>query len=202
MKMFLIILILFSWSNLALSKSLKLGGSDTGGGSGYYRNGELLLKDFANCKLPEVVKQKNHFNIESISKSVSSLDSAQLAEFLAQNIQVQDSLVADLLLTAASRANFYLVDANLENNNNANKRLAVFKRPLGITIDKNLFNQLNSIHQIGLIFHETLRMVSIGFEIQLSENEIEEITCKAFSQSLSLENTSSIRKFLNDLAIR
>ena len=65
------------------AKKMKLGGSDTGGGTGYYRNSQLHLIDFKQCSLD----QKNSFelqniSIERISPNIGKLKSSDIGKML------------------------------------------------------------------------------------------------------------------------
>jgi hypothetical protein len=180
--------------------AVQKGGGDSGGGSGLSINSKLRLKDFAHC--PVQIKQLIQPEIKAvgISKKIDKLDSISIKNAIAQNASVSDSLLEKLIWAAAARANWYLVDASLKLSHETDSKLAIFKKPLGILIDADLFSQLPEVDKHGLLFHEALRMISIGFGINLTSSEIETITCKAYSnQPISVEQYPSLKTYFEKL---
>jgi hypothetical protein len=181
--------------SISLAKNLKLGGSDTGGGTGIFINNQLVLKDFANCSVEPIKELYLYKESDPITNSITRINSVTIADAILKNARFDNPIFEKILLTATKRANFYLVDATIEG-----AKLAIFKRPLGILIDKNLFAKLNPANQIGLLFHESLRMLSIGFDFPIEESVLEKITCQSFSNlktQTSLEEYSQLNNFIS-----
>lgn len=171
----------------SFAKSLHMGGSDTGGGSGLIINNQLILQDFKNCPVIDTDK-KYPVTTEVISSSVEKLNASQIAKIIENNPKFSSEIFKKLMITSAMRANWYLVDANLLLDSPEKEKLAIFKRPLGILINKNLFNQLSNVNQQGLFFHETLRMLSIGLGFDIESSTLETLTCQAYSEEKSKIN--------------
>lgn len=179
-----------------------LGGSDTGGGTGYYLNSQLHLIDFKKCSLDSKRQYElQNISIEKITPHIEKLNSTDIGKLLENLDTFENQFFKSILIAAARRANFYFVDAELDQGNSKTQvRLATFKRPLGIIINKNHYKELSELERAGLLFHESLRMLSLGFDIQITEKEILTLTCLAFSQNakkISLSDYSELELFFS-----
>ncbi len=181
-RTFTLLSIILLMQTPSFAKGIRMGGSDTGGGSGFIVNNQLILQDFKNCPGLDDSREKFLLKSEEISTSVAKIDASQIAKLIEENPKFQNEILKKLMITSALRANWYFVDADLSLDNSESVKLAIFKRPLGILINKNLFNQLSSINQKGLLFHETLRMLSIGFGYEIDQQTLETLTCEAYSK--------------------
>jgi hypothetical protein len=196
MKLFLTILVLLNWSTVCHSKSIKLGGSDTGGGSGLYYNDKLILKDFQSCTGLKTLTKSWDIKEEIISNSISKLDSSMISEALTEIVIFNEPIEKAFFQMAINRTAIYLIYANLDRLDNNFEQLAIFKRPLGILINKNLFLKLDNTQKFGLLFHEALRMISIGLEIPIENQNLEKLTCTAFSKEINLEDYQELNNFI------
>ncbi len=170
-----------------LKKIIKMGGGDSGGGSVIVKNQNTILKDFQTS---ENIPMNSDFTIEKkqVSKNISTLNSANISDLIA-TLKIENLYFKYMLQIAAQKSLWFLVDHKLSLQNEYSRTntdiqtAAIYKRSIGILINKNIFENLPVTHQQGLLFHETLRMLSIGFGIDLSTTDIEEITNSVFSST-------------------
>jgi hypothetical protein len=157
------------------------GGDSGGGGSVILSNHQYYLKDFLNCKNLRTQRTELNLSGDIISDSLFKIDPKSILPIIKNSANLNNNLVHKMIWAAIARANWYSVDTDLQLDTDPDLKLAIFKRPIGIMINANLFSKLDHQNQMGLIFHEALRMLSLGFNIPLSTIEIEKITCHAFS---------------------
>jgi hypothetical protein len=174
------------------------GGSDSGGGSFLIKNNSLILKDFAGY---------NFFDSNNQKFKIKTTMTLSLTGF--QNIRLENSLY-DQLITLSNRQNNFgiskLLRIGLENIQfvattkklfiNSQRVAAVYKKKMGTFLDVEIFNALDANSQKGLIIHETLRQLSIGFELGLTEPEIEQLTRDIFLEK-QIDTTSANMNLLS-----
>lgn len=194
MKLIFLALIFYTILTNAFGKTIKMGGSDTGGGTGIYFQNEFILKDFKSCSTIQIKPINFLKNSENITDTITRLDSSEISNSILKFTHFNNLAFEKMMVAAINRANFYLIDATIEES-----KIAVYKKPLGILIDKNLFFKLSSTNQLGLLFHESLRMLSIGFDFPIEEDVLEGLTCQAFSLEnnlVKIENYNSLYTFI------
>lgn len=176
------------------------GGDSGGGGSVIINDNRYFLKDFQHCKNLRTEKTDLHLSGTIISDSLFKIDPKSIIPIIKNKANLSNNLVHKMIWAAIARANWYSVATDLQLDTDPDLKLAIFKRPIGIMINANLFSKLDQQNQMGLIFHEALRMISMGFNIPLSTTEIEEITCHAFSnQKFQLTRYPILNNYLLSL---
>lgn len=92
------------------------------------------------------------------------------------------------------------MNAELSLDDAEESKLAVFQRSIGILLDDKKLERLPAIDQLGLLYHESLRMISLGFRIALSTGEIEQITCSAFTNKrINVPQFASLKAYIDAL---
>ncbi len=187
---------------LNMKNGLHYGGGDSGGGSGLQIGENFRLKDFKQCQNLRSTDSIDEYLIgEMISENIFKPQAGSIKEIIKKYAPVSNQLLEKIIWAAAARANWYFVNADLQINNSTDKKIALFKKPVGIIVDNKMYNKLaTNADKAGLLFHETLRMVSLGFQIALSTTEIEDLTCQIFSnQKIELEKYQDLNNFLKKL---
>lgn len=179
----------------------KGGGDSGGGGSGVYINDQFRLKDFALCPGLRSTRTGVKLQNEKLGPSISKISAASIQKAIRQTARVSNSLLERIIWAAAARTNWYKVKATLNLDMDIENKIAVFIRPLGVLIDERLISNLSELDQEGLFFHESLRMVSIGFRFYLSNTAIEEITCSAFSdKAIDVDRYPALAQFIKSIS--
>lgn len=66
---------------------------------------------------------------------------------------------------------------------------AIYIKGLGILISQPTFNSMPYYHQIGLLIHELLRQMSIGFELAIPDIELQQWTSQLVQGKISVQKT-------------
>jgi hypothetical protein len=188
------------------------GGTLVKAGSGWFRSFEGLLDfyNFAPNIVPDAyVKSKIHsslFNCDLYKMESSILDAAimkhQISEVMypltAGRSESLSTFIGNLSLidNAQSGASFIFsqrslgpealdTKAYIRPNHDTLERtsLAIYIQGQGTLISAPDFNRLFGRDQVGLIVHEILREVSIGYELYVSDYDLQKITAELVSKS-------------------
>ncbi|RYZ81141.1 MAG: hypothetical protein EOP06_24035, partial [Proteobacteria bacterium] len=179
------------------------GGDSGGGGTGVMVRGRLRLKDFIECPLITITSTSAGWKGIPLSPRIMRLDSTSINTSLKNYAKVSDPLFASIISAAAALPEWYAVRSELGLDKDSDSKLAVFKSALGIILNANLLEKLDAMDQLGLAFHESLRMVSLGFGIDLGDREIEDLTCKAFSgQPIETAKYPTISSYMKRLDVQ
>ncbi len=180
---------------------LVAGGQDTGGGDfsvEFKLDGSrnYFFTDLFNQPGPFVDVDMTDLRKTQISRSIYILDPRQIREKMSQLFDRDfDRVIKAAILAAAGRANWYFMDRKIaiKTKGGFSQKLAVFNKNIGTILDKNIFERLKN-QKIGILVHETLRMLTIGFGYKLSEDELVILTRAICSrQKLRLEDFSSLK---------
>lgn len=182
----------------AKSKSFKLGGVDSGGGTLvvtsqtkglldlYLYNYKAFNSQEPGLELPETPSYKDH-GFDALVNSESLLIPMTLSQI--EKWKDSSPIIVNLVTKALKELPIYYVNAKLNFKNqmiyipdNINlppgtlDLAAYYLKDMGVFIEKNTFDRLSIKNQMGLLIHEALRHRQLSFESGMSNAVIQKLT--------------------------
>lgn len=188
-----------------------MGGVDTGGGTLFVKGSEVTLLDFHNFPFSAVKQPGIHLKKRTLC--FAETFNIRALPFLGYLDDVLSPLIDDslpfqyqqVLEEALQTLQFTFIDAEFSKEatdpnafvQKADKPylvpVAIYIKGQGVLISLPLFNNLNLRDQLGLIVHEVLRQASIGFELAISDRDLQSLTSVIMrKESLALQKKEKI----------